>query len=668
MVSPTLSSAPPAEEVWARLARLIAAPGRAHMRLWNPDTGKFTDSVRRTKTLPTRPAALYIFAKGRTLFLPFDFDAKVHGAAAVRRDVATLVTWLTQCGGVVVTDRSTSQGAHVLCPLAIGTSASVAEVKDLLRLLAARLPTLDITPGTNADTGCITPPGSPCREGGYRVLAGSLDDAIEAFTTRSAGDLLSRLYMLLGAIKPSPSVAAATARTATVEAPAFTTGSGDELRLLPAYTRPDPFPAAVITYAETGVLDHSDPHRATWRTRSEARMAVVTHALDRGYSLNDIRRLIAQDGAWQHGLGAAYVEAPDGSRNRQQYRNPDRALQRDVNKAFEWLLSGPVKYRHQQHKKGTQGGGSLSRGPGRGFRGPLELRIWLANAWSWADFEYAGKRQRWTVYAVLQSLAIHAWRNGEYCSGTWVVGVGGRSLSLGAGLLSPDVVWRVLKEIRDVPGAPVLLTRSHVGQDADFYALTSQNMHAGARRRADLVRIEVLHPAWHVLGHHLRRVYELVFDHGLSARADIFAAAAVPRSTGDDIIRQLQEAGLLAKMGRTCVGPGKVSLDEIASAHDLDELRDARATRYREQRAAWHDWLEARRRQREGITDCTTTPVIAVDPEWELEAELIDEAWKASVMATGPPDEGPEGERHRELNAITLVGDILGGKIVPTAA
>lgn len=190
--------------VWKRLAPLVAASGRSLMRLWNPDTEKFSDTAKRTDRLPSRPAAVYLYTRKRTQLLWLDFDSKRWGPKAVDADMATAAAWLSECGGIVVTDHSTSGGAHLLCPLAIGTTASHDEMVQLVRLLSARLPTLDITPNTNAETGCMTPPGSPCREGGYRTLDCSLDAAVEAFTTRSAPDLLPRLYMLLGALNPSP--------------------------------------------------------------------------------------------------------------------------------------------------------------------------------------------------------------------------------------------------------------------------------------------------------------------------------------------------------------------------------------------------------------------------------------------------------------------------------
>ncbi|CQD24146.1 hypothetical protein BN1232_06073 [Mycobacterium lentiflavum] len=134
--------------VWKALAREVAAPGRTRMRVWSPETDKFSHTAPLRASLPTRPAAVHLYTNGRTQLLPMDFDTKRGGQAAVDADVAQAINWVTQCGGVTVTDRSTSGGRHLLVPLAIGTSASVEEITLLMRLLAARLPTLDITPNS----------------------------------------------------------------------------------------------------------------------------------------------------------------------------------------------------------------------------------------------------------------------------------------------------------------------------------------------------------------------------------------------------------------------------------------------------------------------------------------------------------------------------------------
>lgn len=618
------------------------------MRVWNADTEKFSDTAKRTDRLPTRPAAVYLYSHRRTQLVWLDFDAKRHGAAAVTADMATAASWLAECGGVIVTDRSTSGGGHVICPLAIGTSASHDEMVQLVRLLAARLPTLDITPNTNAETGCMTPPGSPCREGGFRQLDGTLDAAVEAFTTRSTPDLLPRLYMLLGALKTTLRHSPTASPGAAVDAEPYTDGAGEDQRLAAPYIRHDPLPADIADYASHGLLSSSRP---TWQSNHEARMSVVTQAVARGHSLASLRTMIEPEGPWHHGLGKAY---------QRYYHRRDQALRRDFTKALHWLIANVIKSSPPRHKTKYSPGGQ------GGPRGPQQLRSWLANAMDWADQEFSGKRYRWTVHAVLQTIAFYALVAGEQRSGTWLVGVGGRSLSLSCGLLSEDTMWRVLADLRDRAGSPLVLARQHIGTEADVYALTSQNRVTGDSARAERVRIEPVHDAWIVLGHHLRRIYELVTYHGLTTKAEVYAAAGVPRATGDAMIVDLEIAGLLTRpgWGKAARGPG--SLDQLADRHHLHETRDDRISKHRAERAAWRTWLAERESLRgssppadEGPTDMTGTSGGRGGPDDEREYS----AWLESVMATGPPDDPYRTER----DAIDMIAELLGGRIVAAA-
>jgi hypothetical protein len=635
----------PPELVWKRLAPLVAAPGRSRMRLWNPETEKFSDTAKRTDRLPARPAAVYLYTRGRTQLLWLDFDAKRHGAAAVAADMAAAAAWIIECGGTVVTDRSTSGGGHLICPLAIGSSASHDEMVPLVRLLGARLRTLDITPNTNAETGCMTPPGSPCREGGYRQLDGTLEAAVEAFTTRSKPDLLPRIYMLLGALKPSPRERPTI--TATLEAvAAYTDGIGENQRLCAHHTRNDALPPDVASYAARGIRSSTRP---TWLSNHEARMSVVTQAIARGHSLSSLRIMIEPGGPWHDGLGKAY---------QRYHHRGDEALARDFTKALHWLVTNVLKSSPPRHKTKYSPGGQ------EGSRGPQQLREWLANALAWADQEFAGKRYRWTVHAVLQTLAFHAVVAGEQRSGTWLVGVGGRSLSLGSGLLSEDTIWRVLADLRALPGAPLVLARQHVGTEPDVYALTNQNIVTTSPGRVERVRIEPVHEAWIVLGHHLRRIYELVKHHGLTDKADIYAAAAVPRATGDAMVLDLETVGLLRRAGRGLVSCGPESLDHIAARHHLADVLADRLSRHQAERAAWRTWLSDREQLRNLSPWFSHTSagaaVVAPHPR-SPDDDSEHEAWLESVMSTGPPGDHVDDTERRALDMIT---DLLGGRIV----
>lgn len=633
------------EKVWQTLAPLLSAPGRRSMRVYDAATGKFSTATRLTKALPKVPAATYLYTtKARTHLLALDFDDSRGGRAAVEADVATAAEWITRCGGVIVTDRSPT-GAHLLCPLAVGTTATFDEMNHLVRLLEARLPTLDKTPNTNPDSGCLSAPGTPAKHGGYRQLDGPLSAAVEAFTTRSAPTLLPRLYELLGAVKSRPPTRSRSTAADHVSTPAdYCTGTGLDERLAPAWVRDDPIHPDIAHYAQYGTLPTG---QRQWDTHSEARMAVLTAAIARGHSRASIAALMAPGAPWHAGLGAAYSR----------YRHHAHvALERDFTKALNWLCENPLKHRHPQHKTKNSQGGKGKTGP----CGPTSLRAWLAAALQWADVEFKGKRYRWTVHAVLQALASNAHRAGEQINGVWVVGVGGRSLSLGTGLLSEDAVWRVLRELRDTPGSPLLLTRRGVGIEPDSYALTSPAGITATRAQTQRVRIEPVHDGWAVVGHHLRRIYELVAHHGLTTRAELYAAAAVSASAGDEAVTALEIVGLLTRTGRGTVAAGTGALDVIAAAHDTDGLRAGRIARYRAERDQWHAWLADRiTAHEEAAVEVTAR---AAPPE---HPDVHNSFW-ATAMATGPPED-PYADYIDDADAVETVLAMLGGRILSMA-
>lgn len=628
------------EQVWARLAPLLCAPGRSAMRLYDAQTGKFSSAGRLTATLPSRPAALPLYTRaGRTVLVALDFDARRGGQGAVEADLATAVEWITRCGGVVITDRSPG-GRHLWCPLAIGTSASAAEIGHLMRLLAARLPTLDITPNLNTASGCLSVPGTRTKDGaGYRRLDGPLTAAVEACTTRSHPALLPRLGELLGVLPRTAHAGTAPASQASGDVDRHCVGEGAERTLAPGWVRDDPLHPDIARYARTGDLAAGRRH---WASHSEARMAVLTAALARGHSLAGIRLLLAPGGPWP-GLGAAYTRYG---------HHADSALARDVERALAWLVHNPLFHRRPQHKSTNSQGGSPTVGP----CGAAGLRRWLAAALAWADAEFKGKRIRWTVHAVLQSLAWHAQQAGRQVNGVWVVGVGGRSLSLGSGLLSEDAIWRVLRGLRDRPGAPLIRTRPGVGHDADCYALTSPAGVSVQPAWIQRVRVEPVHDAWAVLGHHLRRIYELVAYHGLTGRADLYAAARVGESAGDAAVNTLRTAGLLTRTGRGTVAAGPTTLHSIAAAHDTAATRADRITRYTLERAGWRAWLQDREQARE---TARAEALAAADPHtWQHE---VRRSFWAAAMAHGPPR---DSDHDHDQRVLELVADVLGGRII----
>ena len=574
-----------ARAVFGHLAPLLAA--RRSMRLWDPDTGVFRSRTRQlTKKPPAQPAAVPLYVGGRTRVLALDFDAKHTGSGTVEHDAGRCMAWIRACGGVMVVDRSSSGGMHVLVPLPIGTSASRADVEPLLRLLAEACPnTLDITPMLNDRTGCITPPGSPCREGGYRRLAGTLDDAIDAFHTRSAPGFLHRLTTLLGTPTPTATSTAGNRGVprATVRRPAPSTrwsGHGDHAHLAAPYCLSSPIPEPVRSFATHGVGAPGRWRRPDGRVdRSAARQSVLTAAALRGMSLADIHQNLPEAGGTWKALAQAYTRYGHGA---------DAALRRDWTKACDWAMANAPEFLSSAHKNQQHTGGWRPRAPQ-----PRKQTEWLAAATIWVDATWPRSPRRWTILAVLQALAHATVLTNTTIRGVPVTEIGGRSLSIMAAL-PETTVWAALRDVRNSPGAPILRTRRAAGLLADCYALVTPHLNhhpvRPARDHIRRVRVQPVHPAWQVLGHHCRRLYELITHTGLTHPLDLAAAARMSPSATYAALSTLTATALVTHT-QNSFSPGTAHLDEIAASNDLATARQDRITRHRRQRSAWREWV-----------------------------------------------------------------------------
>ncbi|MEE3755228.1 hypothetical protein [Mycobacterium intracellulare] len=577
---------------------------RPTMRLWTTHED-FQQTCDLTQKLPDRPAAVPIFARGRTRMLVFDLDAKTLGAAAVVRDARLILRWINDCGGLAVVDESTSGGMHVLVPL--NRAVTVEDARPLLAAIAARCPTVDVAPMLNAKTGCITVPGSPCREGGYRRLKGSVDAATHAFTQRSDKHFFTAINALLATnhlpapersdrLVPAPGIAEA-----------FDGQDVHTQTLRAVHLNQEPLPPAVERFARTGAM----PVDGRWPTRSEARQSVLAHTMWRGASLSELEDAIA--GPWSNGLGTAYRRY--GSRAK-------RMLRRDWISAQRWLTTRLSNFHSATHKKQHNGATTGT---------PLHAR-WLAHAIWWCDLTLRAHPQRWAVATVLQALAVSAARAGEVINGVAVVAVGGRSLSIAAGLLSESTVWAVLRILRDMPGAPVVLVAQGTGLVADRYALTTPSIVDPAPAGPGRPEVAEVHPAWAVLGYQHRRVYEVITRTGVRTVREVSTAARTSLSATYDSIAELARCGLIVRTHGS-VSAGSTTLDDIAERYRLDEERAQRIDQHRHERDQWRRWLGGR--QDPGPWHHTPTAhasrvVHVLDAAEEL-------AYQNSVMATGPP-------------------------------
>ncbi|MEV6340959.1 hypothetical protein AB0M12_40345 [Nocardia vinacea] len=563
--------------------------------------------------------------RGRTALLALDFDAKIHGAAAVAADAQRAVNWIRECGGLVVTDRSTSAGRHVLVPLASGETHGRADIEPMLRLLAERLPTLDVTPMLNDATGCITPPGSLCREGGHRILDDTLDTALNAFTVRSDRGLVARLSAhLSGGITPaSAKRPTPQPRHSSPGESDMWEGTGDDARLRSEWRLTTPLPSPVLAFATAGGL----PFDGRWPTRHEARQSVLTQVALRGYCLADVlAHLPAAGGGWV-GFSASYDRYGPGA---------ERALRRDWTRACRWTSLHAPLFQVPGHKTSELTGGEVGRTVRRAASTSVHS-VWLARSLAWTDANWPRSAHRSTVLAVLQALAHGAAVGGEVVDGVATVELGGRSLSLMAGLMPETTLFEVLAELRDISGSPILRVRRGAGQLADAYALVTPRINDRPVEPAPLDRVQVapVHEAWSVLGLRHRRIYELITHTGISSPSEVFAAAHIGASSGYETLATLAQIGLITR-DRGRIAPGERTLDDIAAAYGLHYVRAERIARHQRERKEWWTWLTLRfaAHHLDDTAHDDPWPNGLLDTPWDT-ADQAD--YLAAVMATGPP-------------------------------
>lgn len=134
---------------------------------------------------PTRPWAVYLAGTDRRFrLLGFDLDAKTPGAAAAAARDADVIAGLLTDAGIehVVCESGPSHGRHVWAALAESVDGET--IATLARLTRHLCPTLDTSPLSNPDTGCVRPPGAPHRDGGRStVLRGELSTLTAPSTT-----------------------------------------------------------------------------------------------------------------------------------------------------------------------------------------------------------------------------------------------------------------------------------------------------------------------------------------------------------------------------------------------------------------------------------------------------------------------------------------------------
>ena len=176
--------------------RVVSPRPRVRVAAVDEHTGRALNEYPGTVSVrgaePSVPYAMHLAVAGKYRMLAFDLDAAKASPTVVLEDLAQLRVWLAAAGiPCMVAASGPGGGRHVWAAIA-GKGAESGRVAVLARALAARLPTLDIAPLCNPDTGCVRPPGAPHRAPGWSstVVEGAWDVLLEPVATPASVEAL----------------------------------------------------------------------------------------------------------------------------------------------------------------------------------------------------------------------------------------------------------------------------------------------------------------------------------------------------------------------------------------------------------------------------------------------------------------------------------------------
>ncbi|MFE4080417.1 hypothetical protein [Paenarthrobacter sp. YIM B13468] len=249
------------------------------------------NALKITRSLPHRPAAVMVHGTdGCVATLCLDFDTSKALKGVVDSDAARIGQLLAACGMRFVEDFSPSGGRHLYVPLQERLEA--AEARELVEALALIATSLDPSPHQNITDGCIRVPGSVHKSGGHQTLITPLSKAYDVLRRRNPSRALLELRSALApelkrkrALKAREAKSVAAQRTGALSTLPLSGGSESPLRRV----------------ARSGVYN-----TATYKSPSEARMAVLNHFSACGWSLQQVQGELAVQFP---GLAALYGSA-----------------------------------------------------------------------------------------------------------------------------------------------------------------------------------------------------------------------------------------------------------------------------------------------------------------------------------------------------------------------
>lgn len=625
-----------ARACWQAAAAAIAGDGRM---ILSGDGGRtYPRRPGHTRPLtagpPPQPAAVHVYnpqaGTGRLLAADFDIKkARDAGAAdparAVARDAAAFTALITAAGGHCLQDVSPGGGRHVYVLWA--QPRPWRELRQLAAAAARRYPSLDTSPH-NALTGLIRPPGSRYRlvsgrSPGWQQLITPLPAAARIIAAPCGPATWNALHQSL-----APELAALTASSPDPGTAANHTGLPPDRNGDPWLPRtPSSLPPAIETIARTG---HYGPR---YPSGSEARMAVLCSAANRGWQLSQITHAITS-GTWP-GLARLYQRYSPSSRT--------RALERDWRKAIR-LAAGekntPRSHTRQNYSHPPDGD------TGKRAPGTVHERIWEWRNAVWLAERH--RKQEWGGAAASIRLTLRALAAAMQMTGSLEAEFGIRDLALNS-KISARAVAEALARLRSEPDPLIIRTRQGRGLRADRYRARIPASYQAELRwyRWRTGIIPPVHPVFRILGPSAVFTWEALTAEPATATA-VAGRAALGTAAAGRALRVLAEHGLAAR-GRGGWRRGPSTLDDAARATGAYTAEEETRKAYARDREHWRIRL--------------TRPELPDDPAGTWEAPVTVPGprpgpWPQPAPSRGPPppDDMPA--------ALALLENILGAKVL----
>ncbi len=621
----------PAVAAFARVR--VARDGRQFRRAWEQNL--------RADRRPDKPAAVRTYdAAGDTRCVVFDLDCKKPGnRATVLRDCDRLSAWLGEAGCAYFVDESPSGGRHVYVPLDHVRSQS--EIAPLLKGLRASgaLPTLDAGPMVNLTEGCIRPPGAEHRLGGFQRLVTPLNQAAATLVHRTTPAAWEALLTQLPTAEVTRVDVARLLEAVPAAAELATAAGGPARPLAPYFT----------TIAITGQYDTD-----RYGSPSQARAAVVLHAVGRGWTELELRREL-DAGHWP-GLARLYSDKYGTSYADTALFGRGKHLKGDLGRAIDFI------HEHPLHRSLT----SAPR-PRRGGTDSIDLHL---RKWT-AALNLALAERRWEpALGYGRELVLVALADAARRTRRREVEHGTRHLSMNAGtVLNPTTVASHLRALRSEDDPFVLLLDSDRGAGADVYELVIPARYADKLPPdPELPAVpRGVHPVFGRLSKPSYRLYTaLQAVEGPTSAAELAQAAHMPIRTVWAVLSELSTHQLVTKLGAGLWRLGRRSLDRVARLLGIPaRLRDL-VTSWRQERDAWRITLGLPARELPW-PKAVAWPGGRAPMKTPPRAEPYDRDAELEAAAPPTPDWRTD-DGLAEATAIHLLQEVLGAQLLHDTA